>query len=115
MKFGVDMAEQGAWKEAQYRFERAAAVAPGDAEILNNLAVSYENNGLYAEAEKVYRKAIKNDAKNERIRSNYERFRVFYQQLLDQLDAERNGRQSATGDDRPPLDPNEPPPSGGEQ
>ena len=50
MRFGVDMARRGSWKEAQYRFERALAVAPQDAQVLNNLAVAYENNGHYVRA-----------------------------------------------------------------
>jgi tetratricopeptide (TPR) repeat protein len=78
LRFGVDMAQQGAWKEAEFRFRRAAEIAPGDPEILNNLAVAYENNGRYEEAEQAYFQALEVDPQNGRIRENYERFRIFF-------------------------------------
>jgi Flp pilus assembly protein TadD len=85
------MARQGSWKEAQYRFERALAVAPLDALVLNNLAVAYENNGLYSQAEQVYLQAMEHGADNEKIRANYERFRIFYSEHLASLQ-EQTGR-----------------------
>ena len=77
LRFGVEMAQQGAWREAEFRFRRAAELAPGDPEILNNLAVAYENNGRFEDAEQTYFKALDVDPQNARIRENYERFRVF--------------------------------------
>ena len=77
MKFGVDMARRGAWKEAEFRFRRAAEMPPLDAEILNNLAVACENNGLYEDADLHYAAAVDVDPDNVRIRENYERFRRF--------------------------------------
>jgi tetratricopeptide (TPR) repeat protein len=97
LRFGVNMAERGAWKEAQYRFLRAATAAPGDAEILNNLAVAYENNGLYAEAEDAYLQALEHAPGSEKIRSNYERFRVFYTDHLEKL--QREGEPEKVGRD----------------
>jgi Flp pilus assembly protein TadD len=99
LRFGVEMAQKGSWKEAEFRFRRAAEIAPGDAEILNNLAVAYENNGRYDDAERTYLEALGADAGNERIRSNYERFRVFYEDLKQKRDAEQ--RTAGGGDGRP--------------
>ena len=82
LRFGVDMALRGAWKEAQYRFQRASELAPDDPEILNNLAVAYENNGLYSDAERTYLHALDRARTNERIRENYEHFKIFYAEYL---------------------------------
>ena len=85
LRFGVDMAQTGAWKEAEFRFRRAAELAPDDAEVRNNLAVAYESNGRYDEAELAYQQAL--DAAGPagaKIRENYERFRVFYSRYLDE-------------------------------
>ena len=97
LRFGVDMAQRGAWKEAQYRFERAAAQAPGDAEILNNLAVAYENNGRYEDAEAAYEKALEVVPDNEKIRANFERFRIFYLSHKEAMRRQEPGGES--GDD----------------
>ena len=94
MRFGVDMARRGSWKEAQYRFERALAVAPQDAQVLNNLAVAHENNGHYPRAEQFYLQALEHGPDNDKIRANYERFRVFYVDHLDAL-------QKQKGEDSP--------------
>ncbi len=102
MRFGVDMARRGSWKEAQYRFERALAVAPQDAQVLSNLAVAYENNGHYARAEQTYLQALEHGPDNEKIRANYERFRIFYTDHLSALQ-EANGEESpeASGEESP--------------
>ena len=78
MRFGVDMAQRGSWKEAEFRFRKAAETAPDDPEILNNLAVACESNGNYNDAELHYARAVDRAPDNQRIRENYERFRVFY-------------------------------------
>lgn len=92
LEFGVEMARSGSWNEAEFRFLRAAELAPGDPVILNNLAVAYENNGRYEQAKETYLKALEIDPDNDRIRQNYERFHLFYQDLLD-----RRAREEAGG------------------
>lgn len=82
LRFGVDMAERGAWKEAEYRFRRALEFAPRDAAVLNNLAVACENNGRYEEAERAYVQALEVAPKDRSIRENFERFRIFYAEYL---------------------------------
>jgi len=89
IRFGVDMARRGAWKEAQYRFERALAATPRNARVLNNLAVAYENNGVYEKAERTYLQALEQSPDNEKIRANYERFRIFYTEHLRGLERQK--------------------------
>lgn len=97
MRFGVEMAQKGAWKEAQYRFERAAAEAPTDGPILNNLAVAYEHNGLYARAEQAYLRALQAAPDSEKLRTNYERFRLFYTDHLARQNPEGEGDPDRAG------------------
>ena len=96
LAFGVEMASKGSWKEAEFRFRRAAELAPRDPAILNNLAVAYENNGRYEEAERTYLEALEIDARNERIRANYERFHVFYLDLRRREEANEDAAPSET-------------------
>ena len=95
LEFGVKMARSGAWKEAQFRFRRASELAPGDPVILNNLAVAYENNGRYEDANGTYLLALEIDSENERLRSNYERFHVFYAEFLERKAREEAGATEA--------------------
>src|SRR5262245_41549417 len=96
LRFGVDMAEKGAWKEAEYRFRRALDLAPGDARVLNNLAVACENNGRYEEAEKAYVQALESAPNDRGIRDNFERFRVFYAEHLQKRPDEATPSASQT-------------------
>ena len=99
MRFGVEMARRGSWKEAQYRFERALAAAPEDAQVLSNLAVAYENNGHYARAEQVYLQALEHGPDNEKIRANYERFRIFYTEHLSALQEQKDEKSPEASQD----------------
>ncbi len=67
---GIKAAKLKLWKEALYRFKRAAELRP-TAEAYNNLAVAYEAVGDFKRAEECYRKALKMAPQNEKIRANY--------------------------------------------
>ena len=88
------MARSGSWKEAQYRFQRALLAAPRNARVLNNLAVAYENNGRFEEAEQAYLQALEHSPDNEKIRVNYERFRIFYTEHLGALQRQEGEEES---------------------
>jgi Tfp pilus assembly protein PilF len=75
--FGVQMARMNLWREAMFRFERAIAINPGDAQAHNNLAVAYEANGDFEKARKEYLEALKLDRTNPYIQKNYSRFVEF--------------------------------------
>jgi Flp pilus assembly protein TadD len=75
VKFGIEVAQKGLWKEAMYRWERAAEIDPTYAAAFNNLAVAYEHEGLFEKARKAYERALELDPKNVSIRQNYEFFK----------------------------------------
>jgi Tfp pilus assembly protein PilF len=79
LEFGVDMAKRGLWNEALFRFKKALDGRPGDAQVLNNIAVSYEALGLFDQALDAYRQALAAGQGNRDLRANYSRFLEFYQ------------------------------------
>ncbi len=72
------MARNGFWREALFRFEKAAAERPDDAEIQNNLAVAFEAVGETARALTAYRRAIELAPADAKIKRNYARFAEYY-------------------------------------
>ncbi len=78
MSYGAKMAKQGYWHEALFRFRRASARKPDDAEIQNNLAVAYEAVGETAKALAAYRRALELAPEETHIRRNYARFAEYY-------------------------------------
>jgi Flp pilus assembly protein TadD len=73
--FGIDVAQKGLWREAIYRWERAAEIDPTYAAALNNLAVAYEHEGQLEKARQAYEKALQVEPNNVQIRQNYELFK----------------------------------------
>ena len=75
VEFGIKMAQDGLWKEAFYRWEKAVKLDPTYAAAWNNLAIGYEHEGKFDEARQAYEKAVKLDPKNLLIRQNYDLFK----------------------------------------
>ena len=75
VEFGIKVAQNGLWREALYRWERAVQLDPTYAEAWNNLAVAYEQSGRFDDARKAYETAVKLDPKNQTIRQNYDLFK----------------------------------------
>jgi Tfp pilus assembly protein PilF len=73
--FGIKVAQRGLWREAIYRWERAAEIDPGYAAAFNNLAVGYEQEGMLDKAREAYEKALELDPRNNFIRQNFELFK----------------------------------------
>jgi tetratricopeptide (TPR) repeat protein len=90
--YGARMAKQGYWHEALFRFRRAIALAPNDAEIQNDLAVAYEAVGETANALAAYRRALELAPEETHIRRNYARFAEYY----------TASQRAGTGADVPP-------------
>lgn len=93
MQFGAEMAEQGNWREAKYRWERALAADPDNGRLRNNLGVALEALGEVDAAFREYARAIELDGKDERIRENAARAKRFW--------TTQAGREA---EDLPPLD-----------
>ena len=75
VEFGIKAAQNELWKEATYRWEKATQLDPTYAEAWNNLAIGYEYQGRFEEAEAAYQRALKLDPKSVLIRQNYDLFK----------------------------------------
>jgi Tfp pilus assembly protein PilF len=74
MRFGVEAARQGLWREATARWERAVKDDGSNPRLHNNLAVAYESLGRFEEAEREYAEARKLAPDNREIHDNQESF-----------------------------------------
>jgi Flp pilus assembly protein TadD len=75
VEFGISVAQRGLWREAIYRWERAAQIDPTYAAALNNLGIAYEHEGELDKARAAYEKALELEPNNTLIRQNYELFK----------------------------------------
>jgi Flp pilus assembly protein TadD len=75
VEIGIKVAQNGLWKEATYRWQRAVEIDPTYAAAWNNLGIGYEHEGRFEEARKAYEKAVALDPKNILIRQNYDLFK----------------------------------------
>ena len=76
--FGISVAQRGLWKEATYRWERAAEIDPTYAAAWNDLGSGYEQLGEFEKERQAYEKAMAIDPNNTFIRNNYDMFREIY-------------------------------------
>ena len=81
VEFGIRVAQKKLWREAIFRFEKAIEVDPTYPEAWNNLAIAYEEQGKFADADRAYTKALKLDPGNLLIQQNYEQFKEIYGRL----------------------------------
>ncbi len=75
VEFGIKVAQNGLWQEAQYRWERAVEIDPTYAAAWNDLAVAYEQQGRFDDARRSYEKALQLDPENLQIRQNFDLFK----------------------------------------
>ena len=54
VEFGINVAQRGLWREAIYRWEKAAQLDPSYAAAYNDLAIAYEHEGQLDKARKAY-------------------------------------------------------------
>ena len=75
VQFGIEAARRGLWNEARFRFEKAVTLSPDNADALNNLAVSLEQQGAFDRAREAYEKALKLKPDSVYIQQNFDLFR----------------------------------------
>ena len=75
VEFGISVAQRGLWREAIYRWERAAQIDPTYAPAQNNLAIAYEHEGDLDKAKAAYEKAVALAPAHPSIKQNFELFR----------------------------------------
>ncbi|HXD19261.1 MAG TPA: tetratricopeptide repeat protein [Vicinamibacterales bacterium] len=75
VEFGITVAQRGLWREAIYRWQRAAQIDPKYAEAYNDLAIAYEHEGDLEKARVAYEKALEIEPNNALIKQNYELFK----------------------------------------
>jgi Flp pilus assembly protein TadD len=75
VEFGIAVAQRGLWREAIYRWLRAAEIDPTYAAAHNNLGIAYEHEGELDKARASYEKAIELEPDNTFIKQNYELFK----------------------------------------
>ena len=75
VKFGVEVAEKGMWREALFRFQKAVEADPQNPSALNNLAVALEQMGEFSEARDNYERALELKPDDLYIQQNYDLFR----------------------------------------
>ena len=76
--YGSEMARHGFWREALFRYEKAAALRPDSPEVQNNLGVAYESVGETARALASYKRALELAPQDPKIKRNYARFAEYY-------------------------------------
>ena len=79
VEFGIKAAQNELWKEATYRWEKATQIDPTYAQAWNNLAIGYEYQGRFDDAEAAYQRALQLDSKSALIRQNYDLFKEIHE------------------------------------
>ncbi len=105
MKFATNMAKRGNWREAHFRWRKAADRDPDNPHILNNLAVSYEALGEKETASGLYKRALARSGGNSTIRANAERFERFWRHAGEPTEAQSSAGQPASNNGTPPQKP----------
>ncbi len=67
---GTVLAKQGRFKESIEYFERASSLAPGQASVMNNLAMAYTMDGQAARGEALLRQAASTGTTDPRVQQN---------------------------------------------
>ena len=99
MEFGVRAAKKGLWREAQFRWEKALKLSPGNPRILNNLAVAYETDGNFQKADELYREALRLAPNDSDIKQNYDLFSAYYKEFLLREGTRKEGEEPPAGPD----------------
>jgi hypothetical protein len=100
---GVRAADAGRWEEAEFRWLKAIAIDPSVPCSYNNLAVMYERDGDYDQADENYRSALEHAAGSERtdVLDNFARFRdARISEVVEGVPEEEFGTRETEGERR---------------
>jgi len=78
LRFGTEMARDGNWREAKFRWEQALQQDPADARLLNNLAIAAEVLGAPDSAGELFKRALAAASTDSRIHDNAMRSALFW-------------------------------------
>lgn len=85
LKAGFDAAEQGLWREAAFRYNRALeksrAAGGEDPRVLNNLAVTAEASGEFARARELYERALALAPDDQPLKDNFTAFKSYSRKI----------------------------------
>lgn len=101
LEFAVEMAKQGNWREARFRWARAISLEGDDPFVLNNLAVASEALGESEEAKRYYDRAVALSSGNARIAENARRQADFLNSVSDGDVGESSPIPPASGREKP--------------
>jgi hypothetical protein len=87
LRFGTQMARDGNWREAKFRWERALRAVPSDARLLNNLAIAAEALGDPQRARHLFDQAVAASPRDSRIRNNAARSALFWRKATPEAQA----------------------------
>ncbi|HEV8199278.1 MAG TPA: tetratricopeptide repeat protein [Candidatus Polarisedimenticolia bacterium] len=85
MRYGVEAARGGLWREALARWERAVQTDAENPRLRNNLAVAYEAAGRTADAGRAYAEARKQFPESKEVRDNQESFLALHPELKEDI------------------------------
>ena len=88
--FGIQAARQDLWDEAIFRWKKVVLSDPDSAAAHNNLAVAYEQKGLWEEAKNEYEIALKLGRENAHIKANYQNFKKNHEPFKEDKKDEKN-------------------------
>ncbi len=88
--FGIKAARQDLWDEAIFRWKKVVLSDPDSSAAHNNLAVAYEQKGLWEEAKNEYKIALKLRPGNTHIKTNYQNFKKNHEPFNQDKKDEKN-------------------------
>lgn len=105
IRFGIDMAKAGLWKEAAFRWQMQVEQTGPSAALYNNLAVAAESQGNFDEADRLYREALKLAPNHPVILDNHKQFIQLREGKA--LEEEKPEKKKRRGPDspQPPVEP----------
>lgn len=109
IKFGTEMARQGNWHEAIFRWRRALAADPNNPRLHNNIAVAYESLGQYDKADAEYRTAASLPGAPEEIGRNRDLFDKFFSRYKEAVPAKSDSAEPPAPNAAAPPPPPAPP------